>query len=235
MWEDHINKDPTVLRTFENKLSLEWATHKPTSRFYFKRNWLVYSKRKPASKLQGTHCGWSANRVPRATERADLTKSVGNTLILLGFTLQVVNLLSLWDESVSQMETCPSFKVWVRSLQSARIPLFSLPEHFQPLVSPCMTFLHAYTHECRISWKNLRHHFSPTACYLSLAPRAKQDLWEHHCYFATTAVGWVGSMMRLRWTIRRVVIARRSAGNAKWSQLSFRWTPPFHLSPPLQW
>jgi len=72
VWEDHINKDPKVLHTFKNKLPLEWATHKTKPRFYFKRNWLVSSKRKPASKLPGMHCRWSGNRVPRATERADM-------------------------------------------------------------------------------------------------------------------------------------------------------------------
>lgn len=78
VWEDHVNKDPKVFPTHENKLSLEWATHRSTSKFYFKRSWLVYSNRKPASKLLCMAVDdWGS--IPRAINRAHLTISIEKT------------------------------------------------------------------------------------------------------------------------------------------------------------
>mgnify|MGYP001855889919 CR=1 FL=1 len=58
VWEDCVNKDPKVFLTCENKLSLEWAIHRSTSRFYFKRSLLVYSCRTTMYDREwpGKHC-----------------------------------------------------------------------------------------------------------------------------------------------------------------------------------
>lgn len=53
MCKDHINKDPKILRTFEDKMSLEGAIQKTTSRFYFKgTGWCI-----PIESLQVNYDG----------------------------------------------------------------------------------------------------------------------------------------------------------------------------------
>lgn len=175
-WEDHVNKDLWILHPAENKLSLEWATNEATFRFYFKRNWLVYSKRKPASKLSGMHHGPAAHRSLRELIWLRAQE------ILWPFLALHCKWSSYWvfrEESGSRIETWASFKVWgMRVIEDS---LFLLSRAFLSTSVSLHDVLTCLQHDYRNSWKNWGHHFSPAACYHPFASRAKKDLWEHRC------------------------------------------------------